>query len=312
MDDSYQMDDHEFMSVEEYDDLINNPGEFFLTKVIPRKYKTLSFLSELQVSDPLESMFFGQLEIFDRPDVRIALDALKEAGRAAKVWNQGWSEIFAEFDKQGIPLGAGVGHPCPFDLLADTTRGLLNTVMDIYSCPDKVLAAVDVMTEICIKQAVGRTKNVGLKYLFIPLHAGVDEFMSPEHYKKFYWPGLQKMICALVENDITPYIFCEGKYHQRLDIISDVPPGKVIYTFEDVDMRKAKETVGKVACIGGNLPTSLLAYGKKEQVVEATKRLLDIGAPGGGFLMDCSMILDNAKRENLEAWEETTRLYGKY
>ena len=93
---------------------------------------------------------------------------------------------------KGIPLGAGVGHPCPFDLLADTTRGLLNTVMDIYSCPDKVLAAVDVMTEICIKQAVGRTKNVGLKYLFIPLHAGVDEFMSPEHYKKFYWPGLQK------------------------------------------------------------------------------------------------------------------------
>ena len=70
--------------------------------------------------------------------------------------------------------------------------------------------------------------------------------------------------------------------------------------------------MGKVACIGGNLPTSLLAYGKKEQVVEATKRLLDIGAPGGGFLMDCSIILDNAKRENLEAWEETTRLYGKY
>lgn len=54
LDDSYQMDDHEFMSVEEYDDLINNPGEFFLTKVIPRKYKALSFLSELQVSDPLE------------------------------------------------------------------------------------------------------------------------------------------------------------------------------------------------------------------------------------------------------------------
>ena len=54
------------------------------------------------------------------------------------------------------------------------------------------------------------------------------------------------MICALVENDITPYIFFgEGKYHQRLDIISDVPPGKVIYTFEDVDMRKAKRNCGK-------------------------------------------------------------------
>lgn len=312
MESSFQMDDHALMTVEEYDDLIEDPGTFFLTKIYPRKYKALSFLSELTINNPLDSAFFGQLAIFDRPDVRLALDALKEAGRAAKVWNEGWGIIFEEFEKQGIPLGAGVGHPCAFDLLADTARGLVNTVTDIYTCPDKVLKAVEVLADLTVKQAVTRAKNAGTGYLFIPLHAGVDEFMSPENYKKFYWPGLQKLICALVDNDITPYIYCEGKYHQRLDILADVPKGKVIYTFEDVDIKKAKEVLGDVACIGGNLPTSLLAYGKKEQVIEETKRLLDIAAPGGGFMMDCSIILDNCKRENLEAWEETTRLYGKY
>lgn len=106
--------------------------------------------------------------------------------------------------------------------------------------------------------------------------------------------------------------FCEGKYNSRLEVISDVPKGKVIYMFEEVDIVRAKKIVGQSACICGNLPTSLLAYGKKEKVINETKRLIDQCAGGGGFIMDCSIVLDDAKRENMEAWAETTRLYGKY
>ena len=40
--------------------------------------------------------------------------------------------------------------------------------------------------------------------------------------------------------------------------------------------------------------------------------MLDACAPGGGFIMDCSIVLDNAKKENLDAWYETTMEYGKY
>ena len=79
-----------------------------------------------------------------------------------------------------------------------------------------------------------------------------------------------------------------------------------------MDIVKAKEILGDTACICGNLPTSLLVYGKKERVVEETKRMLDACAPGGGFIMDCSIVLDNAKKENLDAWYETTMEYGKY
>ena len=60
------------------------------------------------------------------------------------------------------------------------------------------------------------------------------------------------------------------------------------------------------------LPNALLAFGSKEQVIEETKRQLDILAPGGGFIMDCSIMLDNAKHENVEAWRETTLKYGCY
>ena len=46
--------------------------------------------------------------------------------------------------------------------------------------------------------------------------------------------------------------------------------------------------------------------------MEETKRMLDACAPGGGFVMDCSIVCDHFKEENFDAWYETTLEYGKY
>ncbi|MBQ9980125.1 MAG: hypothetical protein IJP23_03610, partial [Oscillospiraceae bacterium] len=70
--------------------------------------------------------------------------------------------------------------------------------------------------------------------------------------------------------------------------------------------------VGQVACICGNVPTSTLMYGTKQQVIDETKKLIDICAPGGGFIMDCSILMDRCNKENLHAMFETTINYGKY
>ena len=64
--------------------------------------------------------------------------------------------------------------------------------------------------------------------------------------------------------------------------------------------------------IAGNVPNALLASGTIDEVITETRRQIDILAPGGGFIMDCSMMLDNAKHENMQAWRETTLTYGKY
>jgi uroporphyrinogen-III decarboxylase len=117
---------------------------------------------------------------------------------------------------------------------------------------------------------------------------------------------------AGIENGLTPYVFCEGNYTSRLEQLCDVPKGKVIYMFEKVDMKKAKETVGQVACICGNVPTSTLMYSTKEQVENETKKLLDICAPGGGFIMDASIVIDKCNKENLHAMFDTALKYGSY
>ena len=41
--------------------------------------------------------------------------------------------------------------------------------------------------------------------------------------------------------------------------------------FEQVDIARAKAVLGDTACICGNLPTSLLLYGRPHEVVDETR-----------------------------------------
>ena len=47
-------------------------------------------------------------------------------------------------------------------------------------------------------------------------------------------------------------------------------------------------------------------------MIEETKKLLDICAPGGGYIFDTNACMGNAKLENMDALFETLDVYGKY
>ena len=136
--------------------------------------------------------------------------------------------------------------------------------------------------------------------------------MSIDKYEKHYWPTLKRMIEAAVKADLTPIVFCEGTYNTRLDCITDVPKGKVIYNFEDVDWAEAKRIVGPYAAIGGGVDTQTLMNGSPEQVEAVTRKALDILAPGGGYFMSNSIALDDVPEANMHAWRDTLEKYGKY
>ena len=312
LDQSFQITDGEYMTEDEYDEFILDPTHFILTKWMPRRNKNLAGLAKLNFQDPIEFGFFSELAAFGDPEVRRAVEALLAAGPRSAEWLGANVLFFDTCVEEGFPLGPTLGQTCPFDMLADNFRGMINCITDIKERPDKLREALEVMTELCVKNALGGLRALGHNYLFIPLHMGVDEFMSPEDYAEFYWPGLRALMMAGIENGLTPYVFCEGNYNTRLEQLTDVPAGKVIYMFEKVDIKKAKETVGKTACFCGNLPTATLMFGKPEAVADEAKKLLDVCAPGGGFIMDASIVIDRCPKENLHAMFDTTLQYGVY
>lgn len=311
LDQGFQIVDGTYMEEDEYDEFLRDPSHFCMTKVFPRKHRKLAGLSKLCFHDVVEFGHYASMSAFADPEVRQALLTLMFAGEQAVEWQKGGALLRETALSCQTPLGALAGQNAPYDMLADNIRGFLNVPMDLYEIPDKVLAAIDILTEYALEN-VRRLKKSGSKYCFMPLHGGTDDFMSVEDYRRFYWPSLQRVIQEIIDCGMVPYVFCEGKYDTRLEVLREVPRGKVIYMFEQVDIARAKQVLGDTACICGNLPTSLLLYGKPHEVVDETRRLLDACAPGGGFVMDCSIVLDHYKEENLDAWFDTTLQYGKY
>lgn len=308
---SFQICDATYLEEDEYDEFIANPAHFFMTKVWPRRHKKLKGLSKISFNNVVEFGHYASMSAFSDPEVHEALLALMAAGDQSAKWLEAQGILNETALAMQCPLGCIMGVGAPYDMLADNLRGYLTLPMDLEEIPDKVKAAIDVMTDFAI-QGVDQVKAAGLDYVFMPLHGGTDDFMSNETYLEFYLPSLRKVIEHELELGLTPYIFFEGKYHTRLEILRDEFPKGILGMFEQIDIVKAKEVLKDHMCICGNISGAKLAYGKPEEIVEDTKRMLDACAPGGGFVMDCSIVMDHYSEANFDAWYETTMKYGNY
>jgi uroporphyrinogen-III decarboxylase len=214
----------------------------------------------------------------------------------------------------GIPPLIGGFTKAPFDTLGDTLRGTRAIMLDMYRQPKKLLAALDRLVPIAIEMGVRSTTTNKNPIAFIPLHKGADGFMSNQDFKTFYWPTLKAVILGLIQEGVVPYLFVEGGYNQRLDIIADpdIPKGTTIWIFDQSDMKEVKKRFTGWACFGGNVPVSLLKAATPEIVADCVKELIDSVGQDGGYMLSTGAVLDDAKAENLHAMIDTGKEYGKY
>ncbi len=77
-------------------------------------------------------------------------------------------------------------------------------------------------------------------------------------------------------------------------------------------MIRAKDLLGDVACIGGNLPVTLLSVGTPQQVKEQVKKLIGVADKGGGYIMMNGAVLDDVNPDNVRAMIQATKEYGVY
>lgn len=66
------------------------------------------------------------------------------------------------------------------------------------------------------------------------MHKGMDGFMSPQQFETLYWKPFMKVVHALVDMDVIPIIYTEGKYDSRLEQMVDLPENKCVIHFENV------------------------------------------------------------------------------
>ena len=313
---TYQCIEGEYMLADEYDALIRDPSNYFMTTYLPRVFGAFEPFKMLTPLTNILEMYAGftsaSFIAYGLPPVQDALKALMEAGNEALKWIGAVGPCHKEMDAAGFPNFFGGGCKVPFDTLGDTLRGTRGIMMDMYRQPAKLLEALEAMTPIMIKMGASAAKMNGNPIVFIPLHKGADGFLSDEQYKRFYWPTFKKLLMGLIEEGCVPFPWAEGGYNSRLEVIRDVPKGKVLYGFDMTDMAKAKEILSDVACIGGNMPMPLLSVGTPDQVKDYTKKLIDTCGEGGGYIMINGVVIDEAKPENVKTWIDATKEYGVY
>jgi uroporphyrinogen-III decarboxylase len=301
----------EYMFADEYDHLINDPSDFFFRVYLPR---TLGALKPFANFEPfghhlgLPTRFLGPAVL---PEVQKAFQAIIDYGKHEAEWNKPMMEFAAEGLAAGYPSFMGGFTGAPYDILADTLRGTKGIVMDMYRQPEKVHAAMERLVPLMINAGVHASWPRGV-VVFFALHKGDDAFMSDKQYETFYWPTFRKVIMGVIEAGMVPYLFAEGSYNNRLKTIKDLPKGKVIWYFDRTDMFKAKEVLGDRACLAGNVPTSLLRNGTKQQVKEYCRKLIEVCGKGGGYILAGGAALDKGKGENLKAMWEAANEYGVY
>ena len=311
---SHQVLEREIMTQEEYPEMLKDFSGFMLRKYIPRAYKNLGGTANLNLiptvvlSTGMLSPYYAQ-EAQDtfRKIAEIGAEDAKAAAASAK-----YSGILAEMGFP--PMITGISE-APYDILGDYFRGTMGIFEDLTD-PD-MYEYIDQACDMFADQQIQalqyfRFVDMPVKRVFFPLHKAMDGFMNDKQYERFYWKPLKKIMLALIDMDVTPYIYTEGPYNTRLDFLTDVPKGKVLYHFEKVDMKLAKQKLSGIAAICGNLSISQMEFGTKEQGIQETRELLETCAPGGGYLFDFNGSLENCKRENMEVMFETLEKYGSY
>jgi len=311
---SYQCVEAEYMKPEEYDILLMDPSFYFRNFYLPRVFGALE---GFQMLPP----FTGILEIygvalnfipFGLPPVQATYKALFEAGAEAIQWATAILGLNGELTSLGFPNILGGFTKAPFDTIGDTLRGTRGIMMDMYRQPDKLLKAMEALVPIMIGMGIGAMQQTGNPQIFIPLHKGADGFLSDEQFKKFYWPTLKAVIVGLIEGGCVPWPALEGHWDSRLKVIQDIPKGKTMWMVDQSDMTKVKETLGKNACLMGNVPSSMLRLATPDEVKAYCKKLIDTAGKGGGFIMMNGAFFDEAKPENIKAMVDVTREYGVY
>lgn len=210
------------------------------------------------------------------------------------------------------------------DGLLDNSReviGLEKIMMDFYCNPSFAEAWLDMYTEHTIRFFSRLLDEVGgfLDVVCVTDDLGFQDrtALSPEIYRKFLKPRHIQIYSAIkARTKAKLFQHCCGSVYEiipdlveeGIDILNPIQP-----LARNMNAGKLLEFKDALCFWGGIDEQELLPHGTPEAIKDEVKRVLDILAPGGGFVPYASHVIQHdTPPENVMAMFEAVKEYGTY
>jgi len=167
--------------------------------------------------------------------------------------------------------------------------------------------------ETIIKATLRAARLLDAKNICMPSLKFSSSMVAPRLFEKLAWPWLKQQVLAYSRAGYLVILHLDGDWGPLLDYFADLPPGSAVVELDITDMTLAKRKLGGKLCIKGNISPALLAFGSPEEVEQECKRLIDVCAPGGGFILSSGCEAPpNSLPENIRAMLQCALKYGRY
>jgi len=197
----------------------------------------------------------------------------------------------------------------PFQV-ASYMRGHTEFLVDLTVRPDIAQKLIDVCTETTI-----RWLKVQLEVIDNPIGVYVPDdnasFLSPGLFEKFGLPAYKRIFSEF--DGLLKIYHNDADSTHILDLLAQC--GFQVFNFSPaIDIGTAKQGIGQKVCLMGNVdPVDVMLRGTPEQVEEDCRKRIQIGGPGGGYILSLgggpSM---ETPKENVEALVRAAKKYGRY
>jgi hypothetical protein len=309
---SYQYVEGVYMQADEYDLFMQDPFDFQLRRLLPRTMGVFEPFADVPSFSSYQGLPERLMAMCLDPRFQKLFKAIRKASKYLPAWGKATVETTQAAAARGFPMFRGGMAVAPFDVFADSLRGTQGIVMDMFRQPEKIHEAMEFVLPQLLSGAIAMADGADCPVVMMPLHKGDDAFMSDKQFETFYWPTFKRLLLGMVEEGLVPFPVAEGSYNRRLEYISDMPKSSVVWMFDQTNMANAKKTVGKVACIAGNVPVSIAYTGTAEEMKNYCRKLIETCGPGGGYLLSGGSTFDMAKPENIRAMMDAAKEYGRY
>jgi uroporphyrinogen-III decarboxylase len=219
--------------------------------------------------------------------------------------------VYRTIESRGyVPLSCGI-TTIPFEMLCGA-RSMQEFFLDLYRRPDEVQAAMDVMVPDLIGLGVGTAQLLGVPRVWLGGWRAASAMLAPKLWDRFVWPYYETIANGLIDAGVTPIFHWDQDWTRDLARLRELPAKKCALNPDGMtDVRKAKEVLGDHMAIVGDVPSSIFAAGRPEDVREYVRALVaDVGPEGLILCPGCDAPI-NTKAENMEAFAAACAEFGR-